>query len=696
MSADYAVHDDVAVITLNNPPVNGMGLATRTAAVAGLRRAEADPAVRAVVVTGAGNVFSGGADIREFNTPKVWAEPTLDTFIRTAEGLTKPVVAAIHGVCMGGGLEFSLGCHYRVAAPGAQVALPEVKIGLLPGAGGTQRLPRAVGLATALEMIVSGNAVASEKLAPLFDAVLAPGMDIVAGAIAFARGVADAKPLPRVRDRAVGVPDGQDASAVLAAARARVAGGPYPAPRACVEAVAASVDMPFDEGIAFERRGFLALAQTVESQALRHAFFAERAATKVAGLAPDTAARPIRSAAVVGAGTMGSGIATAFAGAGIPVTLVDTAQEALDRGLAAIRRNVESAVAKGRLAADKAQARLALVRGTLALEEAAQADIVVEAVFEDLAVKEDVFRRLDAVMRPGAILATNTSTLDVNRIAQATRRPQDVLGLHFFSPAHVMKLLEIVRADATAPDVLAAGLALAKALKKTAVVARVCDGFIGNRMLEPYLRQAAYLLDEGATPEQVDSAIEAFGFAMGPFRMSDLAGNDIGWAIRKRKAAQQPDVRQPRLPDLLCEAGRFGQKTGAGWYDYAPGTRTAQPSAVVHDMIARHAAGLGLAPRAIPDAEIVERLVYALVNEGARILEEGVAQRASDIDVVYLAGYGFPPYRGGPMFYADTAGLPAVVAAIERFAQGYEGGAWVAAPLLVRLAGEGGRFNVSA
>jgi 3-hydroxyacyl-CoA dehydrogenase len=693
MSADYTVHGDTAVIVLNNPPVNGMGLATRTSAVAGLLRAQADPAIRAVVVAGAGGVFSGGADIREFNTPQVFAEPTLDTFIRTAETLSKPVVAAIHGVCMGGGLEFSLGCHYRVALPGARIALPEVKLGLLPGAGGTQRLPRAIGLAAALDMIVSGDPVSAEKLGPLFDAVLAPGTDIVAGAVAFAQRVADVRPLPRVRERAVPVAGGADARALLDAARARVGTGPASgAPRACIEALAAAVALPFDDGIAFERRQFLALAQTVESQALRHAFFAERAASKVAGLAPGTPARPVRSAAVVGAGTMGSGIATAFINAGIPVVLLDTDQGALDRGLAAIRRNVDSAVAKGRLAADAAGERLALVRGALALDAAAQADIVVEAVFEDLAVKEDLFRRLGAVMKPGAILATNTSTLDVNRIAAATARPQDVVGLHFFSPAHVMKLLEVVRADATAPDVLAGALALARTLKKTAVVARVCDGFIGNRMLEPYLRQAAYLLDEGALPEQVDRAIEAFGFAMGPFRMSDLAGNDIGWAIRRRRAAADPAVRQPRLPDLLCEAGRFGQKTGAGWYDYAPGARAALPSPFVRAMIERHAASLGTARRAIDDAEIVERLVYALVNEGARILEEGVAQRASDIDVVYLAGYGFPAYRGGPMFYADSVGLPEVVAAMRRFAGGYEGAAWTPAPLLLRLAAEGRRF----
>jgi 3-hydroxyacyl-CoA dehydrogenase len=685
MTATYAVQDDVAVILIDNPPVNGMGLATRTAMAEGLRRAQADSAVRAVVLAGAGALFTGGADIREFNTPKMVAEPTLHTLIRTAEFLGKPVVCAIHGTCMGGGLELALGCHYRVAAPGAQVALPEVKIGLLPGAGGTQRLPRVLGVQAALDMIVSGAPVPVEKLAgtPLFDTLPAAGEDLVTFAVAFARRVADLRPLPLVRERVAALPDGVDGPAFFAAARARVAAaaGPCPAPLACVDAVEAAVKLGVEDGLAYERERFLALSQTTASRALRHAFFAERAASKVPGLAADTPVRPIRSAAVVGAGTMGSGIATAFAGAGIPVTLVDTSQEALDRGLAAIRRNLDSAVAKGRLSGAEGARRIALVRGALAFDALAQADLVVEAVFEDLAVKEDVFRRLDAVAKPGALLATNTSTLDVDRIAQATSRPQDVLGLHFFSPAQVMRLIEIVRAAATAPDTLATALALAKRLKKTGVVAGVCDGFIGNRMLEPYLREAGLLLDEGALPEQVDRAIEAFGFAMGPLRMSDLAGNDIGWAIRKRRAAQYPGLRQARLPDLLCEAGRFGQKTGAGWYDYAPGDRTARPSPVVHDLIARHAG----ARREIGDQEIVERLVYALVDEGARVLEEGIALRASDIDLVYLMGYGFPPYRGGPMFYADTVGLPNVLAAVRRFG-------WTPAPLLVRLAGQGKGF----
>lgn len=695
MSADYQVHGSVAVITLNNPPVNGLGLATRTAAVDGLQRAEADPAVKAIVLTGAGKAFSGGADIREFNSPKALTEPTLHTLIRVADNAAKPVVAAIHSVCMGGGLELALGCNYRVALAGAQIALPEVKLGLLPGAGGTQRLPRVLGLERALDMIVTGAPVAAEKLAgtALFDEVFAPGTDLLPAAIAFAERIADLRPLPRVRERAVEHPD---AAGFLAAARARVdaAAGPFPAPRECVEAVAAAVGAPsFEDGARFERDRFMHLTTTVESKALRHAFFAERAAGKVPGVGADTLLRPLASAAVIGAGTMGTGIAMSFASAGIPVTLLETKQETLDKGLAAIRAAWDGALAKGKLGAAERDRRLALVTGTLSYDALAQCDIVVEAVFEDMGVKELVWRELDQVARPGAILATNTSTLDVDRIAGFTGRPQDVLGLHFFSPAHVMKLLEIVRGARTGADVLATALALAKKLGKTGVVSGVCDGFIGNRMLEPYLRQAVQLLEEGALPEQVDRAIEAFGFAMGPFRMSDLAGNDIGWQIRKRRAVEQPGFTYSTLPDLLCEAGRFGQKTGAGWYDYAPGERRALASGAVSAMVERHSAGLGLVRRPIADREIVERLVYALVNEGARILEEGIALRASDIDMVYLSGYGFPLHRGGPMFYADTVGLPAVLAAIEGFARGRQGEMWEPAPLLARLASEGRTFN---
>ncbi|MDP3668859.1 MAG: 3-hydroxyacyl-CoA dehydrogenase NAD-binding domain-containing protein [Telluria sp.] len=694
MSAEYQVNGSVAVITLNNPPVNGLGLATRTAAAEGIGKALADDAVKAIVITGAGKAFSGGADIKEFNSPKALTEPTLFTLIKLVESSAKPVVAAIHSVCMGGGLELALGCNYRVALAGAQIALPEVKLGLLPGAGGTQRLPRVVGLEKALEMIVSGNPVASETLAgsALFDEVFGAGADLLACALDFANKIADLRPLPIVRERSIEHPD-PDAFLQRSRASVKAMAGPFPAPLACVEAVAAAATMKFEDGLKFERQHFMQLIQSTESKALRHAFFAERVAGKVADLAPDTPIREIRRAAVVGAGTMGGGIAMCFANAGIAVMLLETRQDALDKGLATIRKNYENTVKKGKLTSEKFEQCMARITGTLSCDDIAQADIVVEAVFEEMGVKEAVFKQLDKVMKPGAILASNTSTLDLNRIAGFTSRPQDVIGTHFFSPANVMKLLEIVRGAKTGKDVLATALALSKKLRKTGVVSGVCDGFIGNRMLEQYSRQAGFLLEEGCLPEQVDKAIERFGFAMGPFRMIDMAGNDIGWAVRKRRHAESPQVSYSKTADLLCEQGRFGQKTGAGWYDYKAGERTAYPSQQVNDMIVRHSAALGVERRQVSEQEIVERLVYALVNEGARILEEGIAQRASDIDMVYLTGYGFPLFRGGPMFYADTIGLPSVMAAMEKYAQGRHGEAWAAAPLLARLAAEGKRFN---
>ena len=694
MSAEYQVNGSVAVITLNNPPVNGLGLATRTAAVDGIRKALADDSVKAIVITGAGKAFSGGADIKEFNSPKALTEPTLHTLINVAEGSTKPVIAAIHSVCMGGGLELALGCNYRVAMPGAQIALPEVKLGLLPGAGGTQRLPRVLGLEMALNMIVSGTPVLSDKLAgtALFDEVFAADANLVESAIAFANKVADVRPLPRVRDRKVDYPN-HEAFLQFSRNTVKAMAGPFPAPIECVETVAASVTKKFEDGLKFERERFLHLIQTPESKALRHAFFAERVASKVPDVPSDTPTRAIQKAAIIGAGTMGGGIAMNFANAGIPVVLVETKQEALDKGLATIRKNYENTLKKGKLTPEKFEQRVGLISGTLSYDEIADADIVIEAVFEEMGVKESVFRKLDSVMKPGAILASNTSTLDLNKIASFTSRPQDVIGLHFFSPANVMKLLEIVRGEKTGKDVLATALALSKKLRKTGVVSGVCDGFIGNRMIEQYSRQASFLLDEGCLPEQVDKAIEKFGFAMGPFRMGDLAGNDIGWAIRKRRYVESPQITYSKNSDLLCEMGRFGQKTGGGWYDYKAGDRKAYPSQVVNDMIVKHSADLGVERRQISDQEIVERLVYSLVNEGARILEEGIAMRASDIDMVYLTGYGFPVFRGGPMFYADQVGLSNVLMAMEKYATGLHGDAWAPAPLMVKLAAEGKGFN---
>ncbi len=692
MTATYQAHGDIAVITLANPPVNGLGHATRAGIVDGVSRALDDAAIKAIVLVGEGKGFSGGADIREFNTPKALQEPSLHTVIRVVESAHKPVVAAIHGLAMGGGLELALGCHYRVAAAGAQIALPEVKLGILPGAGGTQRLPRVLGLERALNMIVSGTTVMSEKLAAtkLFDRMIEG--ELLAGALAFARSVADQRPLPKVRDIRIEHPN---AEGYLQFARntVRAVAGPFPAPLQCVEAVAAAVSKKFDEGLKIERELFLALVQTTESKALRHAFFAERAASKIPDVPADTPLRPIRSAAVIGAGTMGGGIAMNFVNAGIPVTMLEMKQEALDKGLATIRKNYENSMKKGKLTQEQLDQRMGLITGTLSYEAIGGADIVIEAVFEDMAVKEKVFTKLDEVMKPGAILASNTSTLDVDKIAAFTQRPQDVIGTHFFSPANVMKLLEIVRGAKTAKDVLATVMDLAKKIKKTGVVSGVCDGFIGNRMVEQYIRQAGFLLEEGCLPAQVDKAIEKFGFAMGPFRMSDLAGNDIGWYIRKRRYVEKPEVTYSKIADKLCEQGRFGQKTSAGWYDYKPGDRKAYPSDDVNQMIVAHSAEIGVPRRKVSDEEIVERLVYALVNEGAHILEEGIALRASDIDMVYLTGYGFPLFRGGPMFYADTAGLSNVLMAIRQYAKGQHPEAWKPAPLLERLAAEGKGFN---
>jgi 3-hydroxyacyl-CoA dehydrogenase len=694
MGASYELRGNVAVITLDNPPVNGLGYDTRRDFSAGIDRAMADPTVAAVVITGAGKAFSGGADIKEFGSPKAIAEPNLLSLIRQLEGCTKPVVAAVHSVCMGGGLELALGAHYRVAAPGTNVALPEVKIGLIPGAGGTQRLPRVLGVETALNMIVSGEPVKSELLASLpgqklFDKIIAD--DLLGGAVAFAAEVvAKGGPLPLVREMKVRHPN-PDAYFQFARNMVKGMSKNFPAPAKCVDAVEASVRMKFDDGMVAEREIFMALMLTPECKALRHAFFGERAASKIPDVPEDTPARPIAKVAVIGAGTMGGGITMNFLNAGIPVTMLEMKQDALDRGLATIRKNYESQVKRGKLKADKYEARMALLSTTLSYDAIKDADMVIEAVFEEMGVKEKVFTTLDEVMKPGAILASNTSTLDVDKIAGFTKRPQDVIGTHFFSPANVMKLLEVVRGKATAKDVLATVMQIAKKIRKTAVVSGVCDGFIGNRMIEQYSRQAGFLIEEGCTPTQVDKAVEKFGFAMGPFRMGDLAGNDIGWAIRKRRYQEKPHMRYSKTADLLCELGRYGQKTGAGWYDYVPGRRDAIPSAVVVKMIEDHRQSLGIAPRKISDEEIVQRLVYSLVNEGAKILEEGIASKASDIDMVYLTGYGFPLHRGGPMCYADSQGLFNVLQSMKRFAANPHDDAsfWQPAPLLARLVAEG-------
>ena len=699
MSADYKVHGDVAVISLNNPPVNGLGLSTRQAITEGVEKAVQDASVKAIVITGHGKAFSGGADIREFGSPKATQEPNLLSVIAQIENCVKPVVAAVHTVAMGGGLELALGCHYRIAAPGASIALPEVKIGLIPGAGGTQRLPRVLGVEPALNMIVSGEAIKSEMLAmlpgqKLFDKMAASPDSLMDEALKFAREVADVRPLPRVRDLPCKHPQG-DAYFQFTRNMVKGMAKNYPAPPKCVDAVQAATKKKFDEGMVIERELFINLMWTPECRALRHLFTSQRAASKIADVPDTTPTRAIKQVAVIGAGTMGGGISMNFLNAGIPVKILETKQDALDRGIATIKKNYEAQVKKGKLKEDKYAQRMALLTSTLSYDDIKDADLVIEAVFEEMGVKETVFKQLDAVMKPGAILASNTSTLDVNAIANFTKRPEDVIGMHFFSPANVMKLLEVVRGAKTAKDVLATVMALAKTIKKTAVVSGVCDGFIGNRMIEQYGRQGGFLLEEGCTPQQVDKAIEKFGFAMGPFRMGDLAGNDIGWAIRKRRYVEKPNMKYSKTADLLCEMGRFGQKVGKGWYDYQAGKRDAIPNKEVEDMIVKHRATIGISPRKISDEEIVQRLVFSLVNEAAHILEDGIASKASDIDMVYITGYGFPIYRGGPMLYADQVGLFNVVQAMHRFAANPHDDAefWKPAPLLAKLAAEGKTFN---
>jgi len=693
-STRYEVRGRTAVITLDSPPVNGLGAALRSGIVAALDRALADQEAQAIVITGSDTAFSGGADVKEFGTPNASREPRLAVVIAALENSSKPVVAAIAGVCMGGGLELAMGAHWRVARADAQIALPEVKLGLLPGAGGTQRLPRAVGLETALNMITSGATVPAARLkgTALFDEVV--DGDPVPAAIALAeRAAAQKLPLKRLRDLKLKDPQGEPFVQFARNTVGAVA-GPYPAPLKCVEAVGWALTKPFDEGLRLEREAFVSLMATPQARALRHVFTAERAARKIPGLPQDTPLRAIRKVGVIGAGTMGGGITMNFLNAGIPVVLLEMKQEALDKGLGIIRRNYENSAKKGKLTAEQVEQRMALVTPALDYAPLADCDLVIEAVFENMEVKEQVFRKLDEVVKPGAILASNTSYLNIDRIAAFTKRPADVLGLHFFSPANVMRLLEIVRGAQTAPDVLATCVDLARKIKKVAVVAGVCDGFIGNRMIARYGAAAAGLINAGALPQQVDGALQKFGLAMGPFRMGDLAGLDIGWATRKRKAAEAGVTMKPIVADKLCEAGRFGQKTGAGWYRYEAGKRDPIPDALTEQLINEYRAANGITPRAIGDEEIVERTIYALVNEGARILEEGIAARASDIDLVYLNGYGFPAHRGGPMLHADIVGLPNVVRSLRRFAA--EPGAdpsWQPAPLLVKLAEAGKTFN---
>ena len=681
----------VGIVTIDNPPVNAMSPGVPGAILERLAEAQADRAVEAVVLRGAGKGAFAGADIRSFGKPWPEGEPTLRDVIPAIEQSAKPVIAALAGYCLGGGLEMALSCHYRVASRKTQVGQPEVALGFPPGAGGTQRLPRLAGVETALAMIVDGTPIGAAEAAEkgILDRVI--DGDLREGAIAFAEErIAAGPPHPLARDRTPELKDPE----VFAATRERLerrARGQR-APVACLECVELALTLPFDAGIRKEREIFEQCMASPESAALRHVFFAERAARKVPGIGKETPVRPIESAAIVGAGTMGRGIATCFANAGIPVHLMDSDPQALERAVAGIRSDYEQRVARGRIGTVDAEARIELIEPIETLERVAGADLVIEAVFEEMPLKEEVFRALDSVCDEGAIIASNTSYLDVNRLADIVpRRRGTVVGLHFFSPAQVMRLLEVVRTDSVTPETLASVLALARRLGKLAVVAGVCHGFIGNRMLEGYTRQARFLLEEGASPVEIDAALTGFGMAMGPCAVADLAGLDVSWRKRKADAhLRDPSKRYSAVADRLCERGRFGQKTGAGYYRYEPGSRTPIPDPEVDALIAEAAAENGINRRTIGADEIVERCLYPLVNEGARILDEGIALRASDIDIVWINGYGFPRWRGGVMHWADAVGLDAVHTTIAGFSESQD--YWEPAPLLSRLASEGKGF----
>ncbi len=681
----------IRVLSIDNPPVNGLGAAVRRGLAEELERALADADVDAIVIAGRGKMFCAGADIREFGQDPPPDTPHLPDVIDAIEASTKPVVAAIHGVAAGGGLELALGCHARVASSDARVGLPEVTLGIIPGAGGTQRLPRLIGVEAALELIVSGKlipAAEAKKLGFIEEVIHEDGDgDVVEAAIAHAQTITT----PRRSSEGELDTDEAVFDAVKKSIAKKARG--FDAPYAAIDAVRAATELPIREGFARERAIFLGLVNSDQARAQRHVFFAERAVAKVPDVPKDTATKDIRRVGIVGCGTMGGGIAMSFADAGIPVIVLETEEAALDRGLQSIRGVYESSVKKGRISKEEMDARLGRLQGTLEASELNDADIVVEAVFESMEVKVDVFRRLDEICKPDAILATNTSTLDVNEIADATKRPENVIGTHFFSPAHIMKLMENVRGKKTSPETVATVMKLSKRLGKVGVLVGVCDGFVGNRMLYAYRRQADFLLEEGALPQQVDGALYDFGLPMGPFAMADLAGLDIGWAIRKRQAPTRPkDLRYSPIADRICEMDRFGQKTGAGWYRYEPGSRTPIPDPEIEKLVIDVSAELGFERRTIDDTEIVNRCMYALINEGAKILEEGIALRPGDIDIVWIYGYGFPRYRGGPMFYADTVGLDKVYEFMAKLYQ--EQGEWAKpAPLLEKLAKEGKSFK---
>ncbi|MEN2991693.1 3-hydroxyacyl-CoA dehydrogenase NAD-binding domain-containing protein [Tistrella sp. BH-R2-4] len=689
-SVRYERQGQVGVITVDNPPVNALSQHVRQGLLDCLAQGLADDEARALVMVGAGRTFIAGADIREFGKPL--ADPDLNGVIEAYENATKPVVAAIHGTALGGGLEVALGCHYRVAVAAAKVGLPEVKLGILPGAGGTQRLPRVAGVEAAIDMITTGKFVPAGKALKLgiVDAIVD---ELVPGAVAFAEKLlAENAPLRRVRDMDEKVKAFDPArfeamrKAVVKAARGQMS------PVGCFDSVTASVTLPFEDGLKREREIFTGLIESDQSKALRHIFFAEREALKIPDVPSDTPTLPIRTAAIIGAGTMGGGIAMCFANAGIPVKLLEMTREALDRGLGIIGGNYANTVAKGRLTQEAMDKRMGLIEGVLDYDALSEADIIIEAVFEEMDIKKKVFAALDSVAKAGAILASNTSTLDVDEIAASTSRPEFVIGTHFFSPANVMPLLELVRGAKTSNQVIATSMKLARTIAKVPVLVGNCDGFVGNRMLEPYGQQAELMLLEGAMPAQVDGVMQRWGLAMGPFTMGDMAGLDVGWRIRKRRAAtRRNDLFWPTVADQICEMGRFGQKTKAGYYLYEGGSRVPVTDPKIEQLIVEASKAAGIERREISDEEILKRCLYALINEGAKCLEEGMAIRASDVDVIYCFGYGFPAWRGGPMFQADLIGLDKVLADIKRFHAALDD-RWKPAKLIETLVAEGRSF----
>ena len=693
----YEVRGSIGLIQINNPPVNALSVnkGVLQGLLDAIKSGDHDPQVNAFLLIGGGKNFSGGADISEFGKPKAPGMATLSDLLDYMDTVTKPIVAALSGPTMGGGFELSLTCHYRLASQEAIVGLPEVKLGILPGAGGTQRLPRIIGAEQALELITTGAFISAEKAKSLgIVNEIIDGELLEASIKWIKRALRSELPVVRVSERSVKTNEDPEAFITKARAVAEKKWRGYPAPLRIVECIDAAINKPFKEGMKIERENIEALIPTDESKSLRHLFFAERQANKVDGISKEVPIARIQSVSVIGAGTMGTGIAMNFLNVGIPVTIIDTNNETLQKGIDTIKKNYLSTVEKGRLSAEDRDRRVALLQGSTALSSVSESDLVVEAVFEEMAVKKAIFLELDSVAKPSAILATNTSTLDVNEIASVTQRPEQVIGLHFFSPANVMQLLEVVRADKTSQEVVATSMSLAKKIKKIPVCVGVCDGFVGNRMIHTYLREAEYLIEEGALPQQVDHAIESFGFAMGPFRMCDLAGLDIGWAIRKRRKSEGlVSKRYVSIPDHLCERGWFGQKTGGGYYTYESGSRVPIVNPEVNAIVENASSEKGITRRSIEANEIVDRLMYALINEGASILAEGVAQRASDIDVIYAAGYGFPRYRGGPMFYAQTIGLANVVEGIKHYSNQAHGEHWQLSPFLSDLAQKNQTFE---